>query len=234
MHLKQIRQALTLLIGCLGLAWGISVLPHSETADDLFYIERRLLNAEAFNPADLKPVVEGNEASQDLDPCDSHAQRAMLLMETPLAVAALRSGASSEFDRHMSSLETRSRLALICAPRDSYVWLLAFNLELAHGRLNEKAFDLLAMSYETSPREAWISTRRIAIAVPFVIVAPEPLRNRILSEFSELIRSGYGAIAARSYLAATQPVRSLLLAQTERLDPAAQKAFSEELQKARS
>jgi hypothetical protein len=105
-----------------------------------------------------------------------------------------------------------------CTPRESFVWLLAFNLEVLHGLLNEHAFNLLAMSYETSPNEAWISVRRIIVAMPLVLIAPEPLRQRILFEFQQLIRYGFVDEAARSYSAASGPIRSLLQTQIEQLD----------------
>ena len=155
-------------------------------------------------------------------------------MEMPLAEAALRSGAASEFDRRVRSLEARSRQVLSCTPRDSFVWLLAFNLEVLHGRLNEQSFNLLAMSYETSPNEAWISIRRIIVAMPLVLVAPEPIRQKILFEFQQLIRNGFEDDAARSYFTASGSVRSLLHTQIEQLDLPRQKKFSSALQRLRS
>ena len=155
-------------------------------------------------------------------------------MEMPLAEAALRSGAASEFDRRIQSLEARSRKVLSCTPRDSFVWLLAFNLEVLHGRLNEQSFNLLAMSYETSPNEAWISIRRIIVAVPLVLVAPEPVRQKTLFEFQQLIRNGFEGDAARSYFTASGSVRSLLQTQIEQLDLPLQKNFSNALQRLRS
>src|ERR1700731_2958585 len=146
-------------MGCLALVWGIFALPRSEAADDLRDIESRLLRSEAFSRAALTQTLE-SQISRDLSPCDTHSQRALLLMEMPLAEAALRSGAASEFDRRIQALEARSRPVLGCAPRDSFVWLGALNLEVLRGRLNEQSFNLLAMSYETSPNEAWISILR--------------------------------------------------------------------------
>ena len=175
-----------------------------------------------------------SQISRDLSPCDTHSQRALLVMEMPLAEAALRSGASAEFDRHVQSLEARSRQVLGCAPRESFVWLLAFDLEVLHGRLNEQSFDLLAMSYETSPNEAWISIRRIIVAMPLVLVAPEPVRQKILFEFQQLIRNGFVDYAARCYFTASWSIRSLLQSQIEQLDLPRQKNFSEALQKIRS
>jgi len=158
----------------------------------------------------------------------------MLLMEMPLAEAALRAGLVQAFDRHVLSLEARSRLVLSCNPRDSFVWLVVFTLETLHGRLNERSFDALSMSYETAPNEAWISIRRTGVAVPQLLIVPEPLQLKILSEFQQLIKDGFADGAAHSYLAAPQHIRSLLLARVEQLDPAQQTTLSDALLKLRS
>jgi hypothetical protein len=220
-------------VGCVALVWAILVLPRSETADDLRDIESHLLRSETFSRASLTQTLE-SQVSRDLSPCDTHSQRAFLLMEMPLAEAALRSGATADFDQHIQSLETRSRQVLGCAPRESFVWLLAFDLEVLHGRLNEQSFDLLAMSYETSPNEAWISIRRIIVAMPLVLVAPEPVRRKILFEFQQLIRNGFADDAAHCYFTASSSIRSLLQAQVEQLDLPRQKNFSDALQKIHS
>jgi hypothetical protein len=228
-----VQRTLMFAIGCAGLAWGIFALPGSETADDFRDVESHLLRFEAFNPTTLTRTL-GNQASQNLSLCDTHSQRATLLMEMPLAEAALRFGATNEFDQRIQSLETRSKRILSCAPRESFVWLLLFNLEILHGRLNEPAFDLLAMSYETSPNEAWISIRRILVAMPLVLIAPESLRQKILFEFQQLIRNGFASDAARSYLISSESVRSLLLTQIGHFDLSRQKTFSDALRKLRS
>jgi hypothetical protein len=230
---SYVRRGLTLAIGCLGLAWGIFTLPRSEAADEFWDIESRLLHFESFDRGALTQTLESGSA-QSFSACDSHSQRALLLMEMPLAEAALRSGAADEFDRRIQSLEIRARRILACAPRQSFVWLLAFNLEILHGRLNPEAFNLLEMSYETSPNEAWISIRRNMVATPLVLTMPEPLRKKVLFEFQQLIRYGFVEEAARSYLAASESIQSLLQTQIAQLDLRPQKAFSDTLQRLRS
>jgi hypothetical protein len=227
-----VGRALTLTLGCLGLIWGVFALPRSEAADDFREIESRLLRSETLNRTISTQTLEG-AAAQSLSACDTHSQRAMLLIQMPLAEAALQAGFTQEFDRHIRSLETRSRLILSCTPRDSFVWLLVFNLEALHGLLNQRYFDALAMSYETSPNEAWISIRRTLVAMPQLLIAPEPLRQKIISEFQQLITNGFVDSAARSYLAAGQPIRSQLLPYLEQLNPPQQKSFSDALQKLR-
>ncbi len=228
-----VLRGLTFLIGCLGLAWGIFVLPQSEAAEDFRDAGSHLLRFETFGPAIFTRTLE-SQAAQHLGACDTHSQRAMLLMQIALAQTALRSGAVNEFDSHTKSVETRSRQILSCSPRQSFVWLVLFDVEVQQGILNEHSFDLLAMSYETSPNEGWISIRRALIAMPLVLTAPESVRQRILNEFQLLIRYGFEDVAARVYLSAPEPARSLLQTRIERLDSSKQKAFSDALQKFRA
>jgi hypothetical protein len=225
-----ILRGVTLALGAAGLVWACWTLPTSEATDYFRSFESQLLQSETFRPKALALML-ASPTAQAVSDCDTHSQTALLLMEMRLAQAALRAGDVEEFDKHALSLEARTKRALGCAPRQSFVWLLAFNLEVLHGRLNEQTFNLLATSYETSPNEAWISIRRIIIAMPLILVAPESLRRRILLEFQQLIRNGFADDAARSYLTAPGSVRSLLQTQVDQLDLPGQKAFSNALQK---
>lgn len=226
-------RALIVILATAGLTWAAGSFPRSEAADDFTYLENRLLHFESFSPA-ISGQVLNNSVSQSLSVCDTHAQRAMLLIEMPLAETALRSGAVDEFDRHIRALEARSREILGCMPRDSFAWLLAFDLAVLHGELDNQAFDLLAMSYETSPNEAWISVRRIIVAMPVLMLAPQPVRQSILSEFQRLIRNGFTDDAARCYSAASPSIRSVLQDRVEQLDVAQRKRFSDALATLRS
>ena len=204
-----------------------------EASDDFRDLEAHLLRFETVSRTTATATLE-SAAAQDLSFCDKHAQHALMLLEIPFADAALRSGAVREFDQRISSLEARARRTLGCSPRDSLVWLLLFGLQNEHGLVDEHAFDLLAMSYDTSPNEAWIAVRRIVVAIPVVLSAPEPIRQKILSEFQNLIRNGFVEMPARSYLNASGPTRALLQSRVEQFDPRSQRVFSDALQKLRS
>ena len=226
-------RGLTAIVGCLGIAWGISNMVRGEAADDFRDIETRLLQFEAFSQA-TKTRVLASSAAQDTSGCDSHAQHALLLMEIPLADAALRSGDLAAFNQRTRSLEARAKQALSCTPRDSLVWLVLFGLQTAHGVLDEHAFDLLAMSYQTAPNEAWIAVRRILLAVPVVRSAPGPMQDTILAEFQNLVANGYVDMPARAYQNASEAVRRDLQARVEQLDTRKQQSFADAVQKLRS
>jgi hypothetical protein len=230
---RLVLRCLTTIIGCAGLIWGVVNAPRSEAADDFRELEARLLQFETFNRTTAADAL-ASALAWDVSPCDNHAQRALLLMEIPLADAALRSGAAHDYDERVRSLESRAKRALGCTPRDSFVWLVLFGLETGHGVLNGHAFDLLAMSYDTSPNEAWIATRRITLAIPVVLSAPKSMQQRILGEFLDLVKSGFVELPARAFLRASGPTRALLQSRIEQLDASRQKAFSDALQKQRA
>jgi hypothetical protein len=215
---------LTLLVGCLGLIWGVSNVKTGAASDSFLDLESSLLRFETFNRDTAIATLNGT-AAQNVSPCDAHAQRALLLLELPLADAALRSGSAQDFDQHSQSLEGRAQKTLLCSPRDALVWLLLFGLRNEHGLLDAKTFDLLAMSYETSPYEAWVAIRRIIVAIPVILAAPDSLRERILVEFQALVRHGFLEVSALAYRNASEQVRSLLQARIDQLDAARQAEF---------
>lgn len=223
---------MTAALGCLGLVWGTLSLEQSVVAADFWDVESQLLRFENFSRAASVRTLE-SAAARSLKPCDSHSQRALLLMELSLADADLRSSATSDFDRRVQSLETRTRRMLSCTPRDSFAWLVAFGLEAGRG-VTPRSFDLLAASYETSPREAWVGLRRMIVAIPLTLSAPEPIQRMILDEFQHLVRHRFVEIPARLYFNASSEIRTLLDSRIEQLSPSSKRLFSEELAKLRS
>lgn len=224
------RVVLVVVIGCAGLVWGGLNAKRGAASDVFRDIETHLLKFETFSPATAAATLDG-VAAQNLSACDIHAQRALLMLEIPLAYAALQSGAVQEFDRRSRALEARARQALSCSPRDSFVWLVLFGLHTGRGQVDENAFDLLRMSYETSPYEAWIAARRLTVAVPVILSAPEALRERILAEFQHLVRKRFVDMPVRIYLSAPAAVRTLLQSSVDQLSAKEQEAFIAALKK---
>jgi hypothetical protein len=227
---KLVRIGLILVISCAGLFWAGLNATRGAASDMFRDIETHLLKFETFSPATSGATLDGT-AARNLSGCDVHAQRALLLLEIPLAYAALQSGAVQEFDRRGRALEARARQALSCSPRDSFVWLVLFGLHTGRGQVDENAFDLLRMSYETSPYEAWIAARRLTVAVPVMLSAPEPLRERILAEFQHLVQKRFVDMPVRVYLSAPPDVRSLLQAGVDQLGAKEKEAFAAALKK---
>lgn len=233
MRLTVILTALTSLVGSASLAWGVWDLQNAAVADEFRSYETRALRFEVFPPAAARRVVD-SAAARELNNCDVHAQHALLLLEIPLAEAALRSGAVQEFDRHLQSIEGRSVRLLACAPRDSLAWLVLFGTETMHGRLDNHAFELLEASYETSQNEAWVALRRATVATPMLLSAPEATRQKILDEFKNLIDRGFEEIPARAYLAAPAAAKKLLQSRIEELAPRSRESFARTVQRLRS
>jgi hypothetical protein len=234
MSLKSaIQRLLMLVLGGSGLIWGLLAFPTSDASDDLRSIDTQLLQSETFDSKALAVELSA-PAAQQASPCDSSSQMALLLMELRLTQAALRAGAVDDFDRHANSVEARSKQTLSCAPRQSLIWLVAFSLKILHGQSDKQALDLLEMSYETSPNEAWIGIRRIIAAVPVLALLSQSLQQKVLAEFEQLARSGFVYEAARAYAGAPTSTRPLLLDRIQRLDAREQKLFWDEVEKIQS
>jgi hypothetical protein len=114
---------------------------------------------------------------------------------------------------------------LSCTPRESFVWLLLFDLAVLHGQIDDQSARLLAMSYETSPNEAWIAIRRTTAALPIMLLLGEPLRKTVVSEFQQLIRFGLVDDAARAYARSPAAVHAALQSEIEKLSGEQQQAF---------
>ena len=224
------RIGLILVVGCVGLAWGGLNAKRGAASDVFRDIETHLLRFETFASATAAATLDG-VAAQRLSGCDTHAQRALLLLEIPLAYASLQSGAVQEFDQRSRSLDARARQTLSCNPRDSFVWLVLFGLSTGRGLVDKNSFDLLRMSYQTSPYEAWVAARRVTVAVPLILSAPEPLRERILAEFQYLVRMRFTEMPVRVYLNAPPSVRTLLQARIDQLGAKEKDAFAAALKR---
>jgi hypothetical protein len=222
---KLARICLIVVVGCAGLTWAGLNAKRGAASDVFLDIETQLLKFKTFSPGTAAATLDG-AAAHRLSTCDTHTQRALLLLEIPLAYAALQSGAVQEFDRRSRSLEERARHTLACNPRDSFVWLTLFGLHTGRGQVDEASFDLLRMSYETSPYEAWVAVRRVTVAVPVILSAPETLRERILAEFQYLVRRRFTDMPVRAYLNAPPAVRSLLQATVDQLGAKEKEAFA--------
>jgi hypothetical protein len=227
-----IQRTVILLLGGSGLIWGFIVFPISGATDEFRSLESQLLQSATFDNKALA-VELSSPAAQSAGACDSSSQTALLLIEIRLAEAALREGAVDDFDRRTKSLETRSKQTLSCAPRDSLVWLVAFGLQILHGS-GKETLDLLEMSYETSPREAWIGIRRIIAAIPVLMLLSPPLQEKVLAEFEQLARSGFFYETARAYDGTSASTRVMLADRIQRLDARQQKLFWNEVEKIHS
>jgi len=217
------------MIGCLGMAWGISGFGRSVTADYFEGVESRLLSFEAYRSDASREMLESPMA-RELSDCDNHAQRSLLLLELPLADAALKAGATAEFDRRVQSIEGRARRVLACVPRDPLFWLVLFGLEVEHGQRDRHSFELLATSYEISPYEGWIGLRRAMVTIPIIRTIPDPLREQVLAEFQKLIRDKLPEIPARLYLGASESTRAILQPPIDQLDSTSRQAFASMLE----
>ncbi|PZA12826.1 hypothetical protein DNX69_06430 [Rhodopseudomonas palustris] len=214
---RATARLVSVAIGAIGVLWAVANVHRAIAIDRFEGLADHLLRFKTFDDTFSSAVLQSRSAHA-LSSCDARAQRALIMLEIPLADAALRAGVAGEFDLRNGDLTSRAKKILSCAPSDSFAWLVLFGLAVQSGRLGPDAFALLERSYETSPREAWIAVRRISIAAPVASMAPEATRSKILFEFRQLVRDGYVELPARSYVRSHQGVRDFLDTEVSQLD----------------
>lgn len=211
------------VLSLIGLVWGLIALPTSGTSDYLRALGEGLLRSKTYNAKAMSEIEM--LASPKLGACDVHAHNALLLIEIRLAEISLRIGDVSTFDQKVEAAKARVGEVLRCSPRQSFIWLSAFGIEVLQGRLSERTFAMLKMSYETSPNEAWIAIRRNPIASRFLSKTDETLRQMIIVEFEKLVTDGFYKEAAHSFLNASEDSRNTLEERIKRLELTRQTEF---------
>ena len=216
----------------LGLAWGILTLPRSEAADELQDIESRLLHFETFSRTSLTQALR-SDVSKSLSACDTHSQRALLLMEMPLAEVALRSGASREFDqRHPVHRDQSQTDPELCAAQ-----FIRLALDVQPGSPARQAgrdtrstcsrcpTKPLLMRHGYQSVALWLRCRSCSLR-------PNRFGRKFFSNFCSL--SAMDLRGRRALLSSRVRTHSLLLqTKVQQLDLPGQKAFSDALQKFR-
>ncbi len=232
-RLGLVVRALIAILAATGMIWSGYSFGSGALTDSFRGIEARLLQFESYSLKTATRTLD-SEIAGELSACETHAQRALTLLELPVAEAALRSGATRDYDDRLRSIERRTRGALGCAPRQAFEWLVLFGIETAHGVLEPQTFALLANSYAYGPLDAWVGIRRMAVAIPLLLSLPDPLKARVLREFQDLVRGRFVEYPAAAYSGAPAPIRVLLDQQLNALEEPAQRYFRETLSKLRS
>ena len=133
------------------------------------------------------------------------------LIELRLADLELESGSpiagNSQFERTQIAIE----LALRAVPSDGFMWFALFWLTKTRDGYRQESLPYLRMSYRVAPHEGWIAERRNRVAVSILSVLPADLKETIITEFRNLVSSGFIEPAAEILTGPGWGNRELLL-----------------------
>jgi hypothetical protein len=204
-------RTLTIFLGCIGVAWGLTTFPIFKRNADIDDVASRIIRRFVFRPQSLVDQVPTLEAIENEPYCEPRALRSDAVIRLRIAENALTNADVDRLDANMTAARAAIRKSLSCSPTDSYLWLSLFWVNAISEGFRPSDFALLRKSYEEGPNEGWIMVTRNHLALADFPSLPPDLADRALTEFSELLQPEFVDAAADNFVGPGWPIHALLL-----------------------
>lgn len=188
--MSRLVQAALIVVALIGAGWA--VLNSLATLDEarLVGVVTRITEGDTFKAealADLEPIMRRGTRAPLPKPS---VLRAVALIRLRQAELEITSGKPAT-DKTIAAAESAIRRALGYTPSDGFLWYaLAWILKYRDG-LTPAGLDALTMSYVTSEHEGWVAVHRNAFAISLYTDLPQPIRDKVVAEFRNLVASNY-------------------------------------------
>jgi hypothetical protein len=221
---NRLRRSILSIFGICSIAWAVNSVFVFPGRAWLAETALRVLSGERFSPAQL------NAMKVSLDTTSARTLQASDLSNVAV-IRLLLSDDRIRFGKRpyvsdLAELQRAVSAAIDQSPSNSFMWLTDLWVKLQKGDFVERDWNLLRMSYETGPNEAWIAVRRNTLALGVFQSLPSGLAEQALSEFVGLVRSGLYVEAANILAGLDRVIREKLLARLVDLKVASRHAFA--------
>ncbi len=170
------------------------------------------------------------QATNALVAPDPNLVRELAVIRLRQADIEVAAGRGAPDNAVIARAEQAVRASLRLMPTDGFLWFALAWLSKRRNGYDDTVAAELRMSYATAPHEGWIASYRSAMSVPLLMSLPDDLRHRVLREFSDLISSGYAAIAADILVGPGWGERAQLLDDLGDVPAAKRQAFATEVE----
>jgi hypothetical protein len=205
-----LRRSFVSIFGILAVAWATQALLIHHQTPPLADAAQRILSGEKFSVAQLNAMKRllnvTPSGSPEASTLSSAAVVHLFLLEDQLRTGVRKASASD-----LAELKMIVDAALAQSPTNSFMWLADVSTKRLRGEFTEGDFDLLRMSYGSSPNEAWIEVRRNPLTVSLFPSLPNDLKDRAVSEFARLVGAGLYEDASNILAGPGRPVHGQLL-----------------------
>lgn len=146
-----------------------------------------------------------------------------------LAEEALRRGSLDDVDGTFAVVEQNVRSALRSIPVDSFLWTALYSVRTARYGFDERDIIFLRRSYVAGPHEGWISLGRNRSALAIFQTLDSDMQRNVVTEFSEMVDSGFVEEALDNLKGMGWAHRDVLLASLASVDAGAKEEFARRL-----
>jgi hypothetical protein len=208
----------TVGLGLAAVGWGVFAAPVAWRQAAMAPVATKIIAGERFAPGILEQYLNDGHSVVDNRFCEPVTLRALAITRLRLAEEAISAGDSAVIGPTQAAGEAALRRALSCTPGDSFLWFALFWMRNSASGLQNNNFKLLRLSYQTGPREGWLSIRRNRLAIAIYPSLPSDLKEAAADEFVQLVKSDLITDAADILAGPGTPVRSMLLRRLQGID----------------
>jgi hypothetical protein len=188
--LAALSRGVLIIIGTFSIWWGITTFPVFWQDSHLDHMAESILNGEQFKKENLQSELATFASNENAWPRPESLRSATILQ---LSLTEQPNTAENEKPAvpALDQLQTSARRSLSVTPGDPLLWLVLFWANKMKDDRSQDNFANLRMSYLLGPHEGWVASRRNYIALANFTDLPEDLKEAALTEFKDLVVSGY-------------------------------------------
>jgi hypothetical protein len=210
-----------MLVGLMGIAWGVSQFSALRQESTIKKIADRILSGDVYkNEILLKQawLVAPTQRPQLCRPLTVRSAAVIRLRLAEISDNAALGPANLAVEAIRNSLA--------CSPADPFFWLALYVLEPA------APLNYLTASYRLGPSEGWIALKRNPVAFANFDELPDDLRRIVVQEFVRIVEMDTISDAIKIFVGPAWDQRELILSQINQLPLQQRQEFQAALTKA--
>jgi hypothetical protein len=203
-------RAFAMLVGLIGIAWGVSEFSALRQESTIKKIADRILVGDVYKYEILLKQSSLVEPTQRPELCRPLTVRSAAVIR--LRLAEISDNAALGPAPVRTNLAVNAiRESLACSPTDPFFWLALYALEPS------APLNYLTASYRLGPNEGWIALKRNPVAFANFDELPDDLRRIVVHEFVRIVEMGTIDDAVKIFVGPAWENRELILSQMDQV-----------------
>jgi hypothetical protein len=216
---KAVARTSAMLVGLIGMAWGVSEFSALREESTIKRIADRILVGDVYKYQILLKQSSLVEPTQRPELCRPLTVRSAAVIRLRLAEISDNAALAPEPVRTNLAVDA-IRQSLACSPADPFFWLALYALEPS------APLNYLTASYRLGPNEGWIALKRNPVAFSNFDELPDDLRRIVVQEFVRIVEmDGAIADAMKIFVGPAWDHRELILSEMEQVPLPQRQAF---------
>lgn len=227
---RLILRPLSALLGVSAILWAANVIPVESRNHPIAEVANSVWSGQRYSLAQLRYMLQQQVDAIPSEQIRASAQNGAMLIRLILFENERKTADHEPQVVDSERLQDRVEEAIAQAPTNPFMWLSGFWLDRVSGKATERDWNLLRMSYQSGPNEAWVALVRSPQVLNAFSSLPHDLAEMAVREFVGLVRSGLYEDAANIMAGAPPAVRNQLLSRLAGLQEEDRRAFAKALE----